>query len=310
MQSPSRTLDHAQTQGSPQHAEVLRLPGGRQLGFATFGDPEGYPVLCWHGAPACRLMFKVASETAARHTLKLIAFDRPASGLTTPNPNPTLQARIHDAAALVAALKLNRFALLGVSGGGPYASVMAAQGGDRISALALVSPVGPLNDSAVMPHLAKRYRRFFLGLPDWPRSLRFGSQVSRHLYLAAPALNHRITAMALPASDRAIVGKAFVRASMIEMMREALRQGADCGADDLTIYSQPWTADLSQIKAASILWHGLADTIVPPVSGLTLGARIPGCDIREIPNAGHFWVYDNIDTVLGTLAELIRRAQR
>ena len=255
-------------------------------------------------------MYKVAGDAAARHKLKLIAFDRPGSGLTTPNPNPTLQARIHDAAALVAALKLDRFALLGVSGGGPYAAVMAAQGGDRISVLALVSPLGPLNDADIMPHLAKRYRRFFLGLPEWPRALRFGAKVSRHLYLASPALNQRVSAWALPASDRAIVGKAFVRASMIEMMREALRQSEHCGADDLTIYSQPWTADLSQIKAASVLWHGLADTIVPPVSALTLGARIPGCDIREIPNAGHFWVYDNIDTVLGAMAELIRRERR
>jgi pimeloyl-ACP methyl ester carboxylesterase len=280
------------------------------LGYAEFGAPGGYPVLCWHGAPASRLMYKIAGDNAARHGLRLIAFDRPGSGLTTPHRKLTLQARLQDAAALVAALELDRFALLAISGGGPYAVAMAAQGCDRISALALVSPLGPLNDDGVRPHLAKRYQRFFLGLPQWQRALRAGANVSRRAYLAAPALHHRLSAAVLPASDRQIVRKTAVRASMIEMMRETFRQGSDCGPDDLTIYSRPWADNPARITAPSFVWYGLADTIVPPISPRTLAARIPGCEVREIPDAGHFWVYDNIDAVMERLRGMIDGGKR
>jgi pimeloyl-ACP methyl ester carboxylesterase len=295
----------------PGHAGLgesltLELGGGRRLGYAVFGAADGAPFICWHGAPASRLMFKAAGAAALKHGLKLIAFDRPSAGLTSPHPELTIEARIADAAALVAALGLDQFGLIGISGGGPYAAHMATLFGRRITALALISPVGPLDDPIVKSGLSLNHQRFFLGLPRWQRPLRLAAGISRHAFLASPFLNHRVSLAMLHPADRSILRQPWVRDSLIEMTREALRQGAGCGIDDLTIYSRPWQTDLTKIAAPAMLWQGLADTIVPPVSALALGARIPGCEIRKISDAGHFWIYDHIDEVLGVVGVLAR----
>jgi pimeloyl-ACP methyl ester carboxylesterase len=290
---------------------LLALKDGRQLGYAEFGDVSGQPVMCWHGAPASRLMYKAADEHAKRHGLRLIAFDRPGAGLTSPHAHLTLDARLDDARALVAHLKLDQFAIIGISGGGPYATAMAVEFGTRISSLALVSPVGPLADPDVVPKLTAAHRRFFLGLPKHQRVLRSGAHLARAAFRLAPHANHVAASWGLPAVDRAIVRQSWVEASMIEMTHEAMLQGANCGVDDLTIYSRPWTLDLSRISAPTRLWQGMADGIVPPVSALTLGSRIPGCDVRQIAGAGHFWIYDHIDEVLGEIcAPIASRSSR
>jgi pimeloyl-ACP methyl ester carboxylesterase len=286
---------------------ILALSGGRQLGYAEYGDLSGFPVVAWHGAPASRLMYKAADDHAKRHGLRLISFDRPGAGLTSPTTALTLAARLDDVRALVAALELDRFAILGISGGGPYACAMAAEFGDRVTTLALVSPVGPLNDPDVAPKLSAAHRRFFLGLPKYQSLLRTGAGIARAAFLAAPRLNQRAVAFGLPRVDRAVVRQPWIRDSVLEMSREALRQDAACGVDDLTIYSQPWTIDLKRITAPTILWQGLADSIVPPISALTLGARIVGCNVRQIPGAGHFWIYERIDEVLADIRAAIVR---
>ena len=35
-------------------AQLLRLSDGRQLGYADYGDPDGTPVMFFHGTPGSR----------------------------------------------------------------------------------------------------------------------------------------------------------------------------------------------------------------------------------------------------------------
>ena len=73
---------------------------------------------------------------------------------------------------------------------------------------------------------------------------------------------------------------------------------------DLRIYSRPWNVDYAAIRARTVLWQGLGDTIVPVEVALGLGELIPGSRVVSIPNAGHFWIYDNIENVLSELRRL------
>jgi pimeloyl-ACP methyl ester carboxylesterase len=34
---------------------ILRLSDGRRLGYAEYGDPEGEPIMLFHGTPGSRL---------------------------------------------------------------------------------------------------------------------------------------------------------------------------------------------------------------------------------------------------------------
>src|SRR3954471_17322215 len=103
--------------GGPRN-NTITLPGGRRLGYAKYGDPDAMPVLYCHGFPSCRLEPSMLPVSGIR----LIALDRPGYGLSEPLPGRTLRDWPRDVAAAADALGLHRFAVVGVSGGAPYAA--------------------------------------------------------------------------------------------------------------------------------------------------------------------------------------------
>ena len=100
-------------------SQVLRLADGRQIGFAEYGDPEGQPVLAIHGTPGSRLMFALTDATARQRRLRIVAPERPGYGLSDFQLQRSLAEAASDLEQCADALGLHRFALSGVSGGGP-----------------------------------------------------------------------------------------------------------------------------------------------------------------------------------------------
>src|SRR3546814_1265419 len=115
------------------------LPGARKLGYAEGGDREGAPVFYFHGFPGSRL----EATLLPAHGLRLIGVDRPGYGLSSPKPWRKLADWPKDIAVLADFLKLVRYGVVGVSGGGPYASSVAHGLGKRVNALALICGLGP-----------------------------------------------------------------------------------------------------------------------------------------------------------------------
>lgn len=296
---------------APAMAEsrLVTLRSGRRLGVIEFGAPDGLPVLALHGAPASRLMFDVADAAAREQGLRLIAFDRPGYGLSPLDYGATLHSRTQVFAELPDALLLDRFAILGISGGGPYAVALAAHLGHRVTALALVSPLGPLADvasrSAVNPaHLSVAHRTFFLDLPRHPWLLRINAEIAARSFRVAPRLFASAFTHLLPQTDRTILAREDVTRSMIAMTMEASRHGAQGGIADLEIYSEPWDVDYSAITAPARLWQGTADVIVPVQVALRLATLIPTCELTTIDGAGHFWIYGAIPETLQAIRSL------
>ena len=77
------------------------------------GDPDGVPVLLFHGAPGSRGFRPRAAETAAAG-VRLITFDRPGYGGSDPVEAPTVLGVARDALALMESLGIARFAVVGV----------------------------------------------------------------------------------------------------------------------------------------------------------------------------------------------------
>lgn len=293
----------------PDEGRQIVLRSGRRLGVSEYGDPDGLPVLAFHGAPACRTMFDVAHGAARDAALRIIAFDRPGYGLSPLDYGATLSSRTDTFLELVEALQLDRFAVIGVSGGGPYAVALAARLGRRILALGLVSPLGPVADvgarSSPDPvHLSVAHRTFFLDLPRHPWLLRFNAEVAVRSFHAAPKLLANSFLHLLPNVDREIVERPDVVRSVIAMTLEATRNGISGGIADLEIYSEPWHVDYSGIAAPSRLWIGEEDSVVPIEVAVRLGELIPGCEVIRKPAAGHFWIYGAIPEVLAQVGAM------
>ena len=289
------------------HKGIVReigRPGSRILGVCEYGDPNGYPVLAFHGIPGTRLMFRPADASARQLGLRIIAPDRPGFGCSTPQPGRTLDDWIADVEAILEAYEIDRFALIGVSGGSPFAAVTAARFGARVAGMILIGPMGPVADLGSEARLNTFHHLMFKRLPRLPGGYRAILAPANALFRLSPSLQYRVFLRLLPASDRAIMRNPTLKAGIIEDVRESLKQGGDGMRTDLKIFSQSWNVDYTTITAPTVLWQGLADNIVPIHAAIGLGKLIPGCRIVEIPEAGHFWIYENIDLVLTELKEL------
>ncbi|WP_455385831.1 alpha/beta fold hydrolase, partial [Acidihalobacter prosperus] len=124
-------------------SSILRLPDGRRLAYAEYGDPRGRPLIYNHGLLSSRFEAVFADGAARRLGLRLIAVDRPGCGGSDPLPGRRLLDWPGDVAALAAALRLPHFHVFGVSGGGPYALACASALAGRVTGLTLVCPLGP-----------------------------------------------------------------------------------------------------------------------------------------------------------------------
>ena len=89
-------------------------------------------------------MFRLVHEPARRLGLRIIAPERPGFGLSTFQHNRTLADWASDITEFANHLGLKHFGVAGISGGGPYAAACAALLPSRVTATALINPVGPL----------------------------------------------------------------------------------------------------------------------------------------------------------------------
>ena len=110
---------------------TIHLGDGRTVGFATFGDPDGTPVIWCHGGPGSRLDPLHRDAEAAMAGLLLVGVDRPGYGLSTPLPGRTIADWVPDAVAVADELKAGQFIAIGESTGGAYALALAALVPDR-----------------------------------------------------------------------------------------------------------------------------------------------------------------------------------
>lgn len=60
-------------------------------------------------------------EDALRENISIVSFDRCGVGTSDPNRRSSIASTAGDAAALLDSLQLERVAVFGCSGGGPYA---------------------------------------------------------------------------------------------------------------------------------------------------------------------------------------------
>ncbi|MEW6094629.1 MAG: alpha/beta hydrolase, partial [Chloroflexota bacterium] len=123
---------------------VFTLLNGQTLGYAEYGDLRGKPVFFFHGTPGSRF-FRPYDEITARLGVRLICVERPGYGESTFQPGRRILDWPNDIAQLADALGLEKFAVAGHSGGGPYVEACAYALPDRVTAAAVLCGAGPMN---------------------------------------------------------------------------------------------------------------------------------------------------------------------
>lgn len=277
---------------------TIELAGGRRMSLAEYGDATGLPVIALHGTPGSRLKFSSIAPSATRHGLRIIAPDRWGYGDTDGVRRPSLAGYAADILELADHLGIDRFALLGISGGGPYAAAAASIAGERLARLALVSPVGPVRLTA--PADVSPFHRFcFLVLPRLSGLPRATFGAFRLLLQWAPSLSVRIATSA--AADRQLIQNTEQRLAIARIFQAGLARSARGPAMDIEAFAGLWEIrELAPGKART--WIGLNDQNVPVAAARRLAALMR-TDLVEIAGAGHYWFTAHHDSVLAWLAQ-------
>ena len=282
---------------------AIRLPDGRRLAYTEAGRPDGFPIVYLHGAIGSPLSGdSELMRTIDERGLRLLLVQRPGFGESTPLPGRTLLDFAGDVGAFADALRLERFGIVGVSAGGPYAVACAHRLADRgLTAAAAVSSLSPLGRPCDAPGLARRVRLPLRALVTAPGlATRLGDWTVR-LVARHPDLLLRAMAAGAPPADRSHLDDGATSQTAVDAFLAATAGGVRGLIDDHLITSRPWGFDLSAVGGRVHVWHGMGDNFVPVDHALQLAAALPRCEVSLDPNEGHFFFRRRVGDILAGL---------
>ena len=267
----------------------LTLPDGRRLAFDLHGPPAGRPILLFHGTPSSRLgWYTFGSQLLAeRLNIRVIAPDRPGLGLSTFQPNRRIIDWPADVVALADALGLDRFAVLGYSGGGPYALACALAFPGRLTAAGILGGVGPYEPSAAASCVHPAVLLLLELARDRPRLAEWAFQLLAALARHAPGSLIGQAMAILQGPDRQALAQPTIWQAVLGAYLEALRPGPRGVRQDAALMVSPWGLDPRAVAMPVHLWHGEEDHFASPCVVRHLVAALPRVQARFYPGEGH-----------------------
>jgi pimeloyl-ACP methyl ester carboxylesterase len=284
----------------PHRVGTTRLPDGRDMGWAEFGDPAGDVVLWFHGTPGgrCQVPADIHDEAAARR-LRVIGIERPGTGDSTLHHYGQVVDFVDDVVVVLEDLGVDRFAAVGLSGGGPFVLACAARLADRMTTGVVLGGVGPTRGAdAVFSHtlllvaaagVIEKIRR--------PVGRAFGALIRRIAPIGAPAID---VFFWLEWGDRRdMTAKPQCKTQLVaDLVDAAHRGGLEAPLDDLALFGRHWGFDLHEITVPITFYGGTSDVIVPYMHAERQAKRVEGSVLRTVPGTGHFAGWTEVDRVL------------
>jgi pimeloyl-ACP methyl ester carboxylesterase len=281
---------------------TLRLHDGRTLAYTEHGDLSGKPILFLHGNPGSRYVRHPDESMAQSVGARIITPDRPGYGKSDFQPGRKLMDYPGDVSQLMDALGLDKFAVLGVSAGGPYAAACAYKLAARVTRTAIVSTVSPLDREnafeGVNPSVRKGYE-LIRTLPRWLSQIVLTLQARKQQRDPEGSLAER-SAM-LSSEDQAMLARPEIKAQVLGYRQEAVRQGVKGTLRELQIHVSPWGFPLNTIPGEVHVWHWEDDFLAPIQMGRYVASQIPNARTHFLPGGGHYSIFECWREILESL---------
>ncbi len=265
----------------------MTLPDGRTLAYTVIGAPDGPAAFYFHGAPGSRLELVALEGAFATVGFRVITADRPGYGGSTPLLGRTTADWADDVAALADHLGVERFAVMGLSSGGPYTVAIASLLGDRITGAIVAAGNTDMSWSEASDGYLQSELEI-MTMDDEDAAVvwcieRYGADGSGFFGDESDVDGD----VDLGEVDNAWLADEPNQGSLMTTMSEAFRQGVVGYAHDITVQGRPWTFDPGTITATTIVVHGAEDRLVPIEHSRHTASLIPGAERRELPGVGH-----------------------
>jgi pimeloyl-ACP methyl ester carboxylesterase len=277
----------------------LQLGGGRTLHVYDTGEggaDERLTVFWHHGTPNIGAPPEPLFEDTARLGIRWVSYDRPGYGGSSPHRARDVASAGAYVSGVADALGIERFAVMGHSGGGSHALACGALLPERVLGVVSVAGLAPFDAEGL----------------DWFAGMAVSGEASLRAAAEGRATKERYEAMAdedadpgfVPADLAALEGE---WSWFIGVVRPAMENGPGGLIDDDLAYVAPWGVDPARVNAPTLLLHGGRDRIVPSSHGKWLARRCPSAELRLCPEDGHISVLNSGAAALDWLCEHAER---
>ncbi len=270
----------------------IKLKDGRTLGYAEYGNPNGKPVFYFHGWPGSRTEVKPVDDELMKINVRIISIDRPGMGLSDSKPKRKFLDWPDDVLELADKLNIEKFSVLGVSGGGPYSLACACKiTPNRLKSAAICGGMGLLEagmegmkkSNRVIFGIAKKSLLLLRFLIWFGMGRKIKDEESAYKLLLARKND-------FPEEDQKLFedpefGKIFAKSNV-----DAFKQGSKWVAYEGKLYASPWDFKLEDIpsKIKVYIFQGEKDDQVPKGMAEYMEKAIPNCKATYFPNETHF----------------------
>jgi pimeloyl-ACP methyl ester carboxylesterase len=288
---------------APRVEGTVTVGSGRRFGFAEFGPADGRPIVWMHGTPGARRQIPESARVAADELgLRIVGIDRPGVGASTAYLHASLLDVAAELGEVTEQLGLDRFAMIGLSGGGPYVLAYSHLFPDRVAVAGILGGMGPgEGDDAAEGGVINRLS----GVAPLVALLRIPLSIglTAGLWALRPVASQvfDLYARFSPEGDRRVFEQPEVKAMFLDDLLLGTRTGFAALLYDFVLISRPWGFSPRDVSVPTRWWHGDADNLVPLEHGRHMVSLIPDAELFVRPGESHLGGLGAAEEVLATL---------
>lgn len=296
----------------PKLEGTVAVGGSRRIGFAEFGSAQGRAVFWLHGTPGARRQIPVeARRYAEREHVRLIGLDRPGIGSSSPHRYENVLAFADDLRIVADTLGVDRMAVVGLSGGGPYTLAAAHAMPERVTAAAVLGGVAPVvGPDAISSGLMRLGTMVapLLAVAGVPIGMGVTSIIRVVRPFASPIID--LYGRLSPEADRQLLARPEFKAMFLDDLLNGSRKQMAAPFADVVVFTRDWGFRLEDVKVPVRWWHGDTDHIVPMEHGLHVVGRLPDAQFHHLPGESHLGGLGVSEDILSTVLRIWDDADR
>lgn len=285
--------------------QYIILKDNRKLGFAEYGNSEGYPVIYCHGSQSSRLEMHYDVSFAFDNDLRIVTIDRPGHGISDFNPEGSILNFAKDVKQLTEHLKIDRFSVVGMSAGSPFAMGLAYLFPKNIYKTSIISGFAPYTKES-KKYLSREVKTMLNLAKSFPFLLRIllkfqSKQISRK---PKKALQGFLKIMSEP--DKKVLKNELVMHVIENMFKESFRNGSEGIAYEISkLLVKDWNFQLNEIQVPVIFWQGKKDNNVPYKWAELMKNQMQNATLNLYSDEGHLIIFQHAKEIFADLKENI-----
>jgi pimeloyl-ACP methyl ester carboxylesterase len=285
---------------------VVRRSSTRSLAVDVLGPEDGVPVFFLHGMPGSRFGPYPRGVVLYRLGVRLIAYDRPGYGNSERSENRSIADTADDVFSIMDHLGIDRFAVIGKSGGGPHALAVAAKFPGLVTSAAVLAGFAPTGKQDLPWRMGMCQKNIdTLSITNSEDDLR--EHLSQTITPTTPHPERILGEWVVPSlehPDRRVIENIEIQRQLRKNFLQALPDGNVEGwLDDIRALQRDWEFELGDVKAPTFFWHGTEDRFSPVSHTYWLASKVAHPHLEVAPATGHFGSLEVLPRILSWLVD-------